>query len=323
MDTKSLDVKERNAKKLRFSWEVIMPKQPADIPKSLRIKMVRELINECGLIDKKTLTARVSQRLRCEEKLISRALYRDLEELVRNKEIEVEYYERSGERIPEYDPAEHKNVECKWRGFNSDVKINGVGLINRMDGQIWADPLYIPSISIGKGNSDTTPRTRHIYLGIGTHYICIKTSLSDDSLPFSYHFARVREVKIEKSEVDIIQATLNKKRMAYVRMPASGLSAFKDTDHLGHFTITILENDLVEIMDLNSSNGTIVYQLTMADAETIRLNSELIGYETVTESWNALKVATYKRTDLKPMSGQKFSTPIVIQCCEGFRILVI
>lgn len=297
-----------------------MPKQPADRSKFKRMQVIKDIMTSWGTIDKKTLTEKVCRAFDCDEKEISRAIYRDLEELVISGEANVTYYTRDGALIDDFDADVHKNFFCKWTLINAETKIIGINLLYSIDTAIWCPPIFNHSLSIHKGSVEPSLRTRHIYLCIGTNFICLKVSLEDTTLPISFHFSR-KNNDITTQEIKDIETF--SKRIVMLKIPIGGLTSYKDSDHLGHFVMTLKNKNDIELMDLNSSNGTTVYKLAMKDADRLRVNGELLGEKTVSESWNTLSVESFKKIDLKPNKKETFPTPLIVQCCEGFRVLVM
>jgi len=297
-----------------------MPKQPADRPKSKRIQVIKDIMTRWGTIDKKTLTEKLCRSFDCDEKEISRAIYRDLEELVSTGQANVTYYSRDGALIDDFNADIHKNFFCKWTLTNAETKIMGEGLLHNIDASIWSPAIFNNSISIHKGTSEPSVRTRHIYLCIGSNFLCLKVSLEESTVPISFHFSRTNDDITTFEIKDIEELT---KRIVIIKIPVGGLSSYKDKEHLGHLLITLPNEKEVELKDLKSSNGTSVYKISMKDAERLRLNGELLGEKTVSESWNTLSVESFKKIDLVPMKKETFPTPLVIQACAGFRVLVM
>ena len=80
-----------------------MPKQPGGTPKYKRIEKLRELFKRWGKMDKNTVDSQMSGALGVDSEDLSRALYRDLEELVTRGDIEVLYFHRDGTPIDDFD----------------------------------------------------------------------------------------------------------------------------------------------------------------------------------------------------------------------------
>jgi hypothetical protein len=91
-----------------------MPKMPGGIKRFRRLFALVDVIERWGRLEKEKIDQLVSANLGVDIQMITKALYRDLQELVEMNILEVYYLTRDGRPIEDHDPDIHKNFLCEW-----------------------------------------------------------------------------------------------------------------------------------------------------------------------------------------------------------------
>lgn len=127
-----------------------MPKQPGGISKTLRVQTLLDVLNKHGILDKSTITEKVSLRLAIDKELIDRALYRDLDELVSQNKIHVIHKDSFGNTVDVVN-NEIQNFKSFWHtDSHHPDQILGVGLLKSLDGNCLCTKNLLQDIRISE-----------------------------------------------------------------------------------------------------------------------------------------------------------------------------
>ncbi|MCM2349713.1 MAG: hypothetical protein NDI69_06810 [Bacteriovoracaceae bacterium] len=288
-------------------------------PKSHRIQVLMDVLSRWGRLDKNQIAEHVGSVLdeNFESESFQRAIYRDLEDLVKNNRIQVEYFSRDGGVIEDYDPEVHRNVFCQWYIPGTESQITGSGHLKNHNGLFQAPKLLKNDFSILSGNSQADPRHRHLYFQIGSAFLCIKASFQ--ALPFSLIVSRIHGA-IEQKEMDEIKKLFGA-RASILKVPFPRLSSFKNGIRPGHFLIEFLDESSLTITDFHSSNGTSVYKLKISEADKIRSSGAIMNDYTLTSTWEDVDLSFVK--PIKIIEKTTIELPLLLDAGDEFKILVV
>ncbi|MBL6991926.1 MAG: hypothetical protein ISR65_19240 [Bacteriovoracaceae bacterium] len=293
-----------------------MPKQPANIPKSKRIEVVKEILMRWGRIKMHDINIRVANNLGCDPRLIKRAIYRDLEELVTTCQVKELVFTRDGREILDYDPDLHKNVYKEWCIPTSDISVIGQSLLHAKGARIYCKNFITREISVHEGRTDTRHHVKYIFFELSSCFMSIQVNI--DALPISFVISREMG-PISTEEIE----TVHKRdgiRSVILKLPISNLSSFKDSNKLGHGKITLSDTNHVNLKDLGSSNGTYFYKISNIDAEELRAKGQLIGDKTISDTWSSLNNIKVEREDV---NDDDILSPVIVEMSEKMRLLII
>ena len=251
--------------------------------KSLRIQKVIEVLDRWGRQSKAEIDHKVSVSIsRLLDSGLERALYRDLEDLVSQNKVQVEYYSRDGGRIENYDPAIHKNVQCKWYLFTTESKVTGGSILKKINSKLYCPKILADDVILAKGESTPEFDTKCLYFSIAGLYLVLKINMK--SVPVKIIISRSNG-DITKNEVELIESKFGK-RSILLKVPSVKVSSFDiSCNRLGHIVISI-DSDSIKIKDLDSTNGTTFTEFSKDVSDEIRLNNILFSTRTVQASWS-------------------------------------
>lgn len=287
-------------------------------PKSFRIQVLLDVLERWGRLDKTSICSKVGNAL--DEDPVSesfqRAIYRDLEDLVTDLKISVDYFTRDGALIEDYDSSIHKNVSCQWYIPSSEGKISGSGKLENLNSLIYVPKILKNDLSIIDGKVEVNPRHHHFYFQVGSSFMCLKISF--EALPVSIVISRIHG-DILLTEIEEIKNRLGL-RTVILKVPFASLSSFKSSTQLGHAQIKIINHNEFELIDFSSTNGSRIYKLTTSEADNIREKASRIDDLTMTSTWKDIDPEFVKPNDIE--GNSKFKNPSLIELGENFKILV-
>ncbi len=287
--------------------------------KSHRIQVLMDVLSRWGRLDKNQITEHVGRILDedYEKEAFSRAILRDLADLVKNHRLEVEYFTRDGALLEDYDPEVHKNVFCQWFIPGSEGQVIGSGHIKGLNGYFYAPKILKNDLSIMSGTNQADPRYRHFYFQIGSSFICIKASF--EALPFSLILSRTHG-SVDQVEIDVIKRKFGK-RTCILKVPFAKVSSFKNEEIPGHLFLDIQNEFSVSLTDYQSSNGTHVYKLKMSEADKIRTSGAILNDFTLTNTWKELDLNLVKPFRIN--KNDSFDVPLLIEIGSEFKMLIV
>ncbi len=287
--------------------------------KSSRIQVLVDVLSRWGRLDKNQIAAHVGQVLDedHETEAFNRAILRDLEDLVHDNRIQVEFFTRDGGLIEDYDSEVHKNVRCQWFIAGSEGQISGSGHLKSHNGLFHAPKILKNDLSILTGNSQADPRHRHLYFQIGTSFLCLKASF--EGLPFSVVISRIHG-PIQLSEIEAVKKGLGS-RACILKVPFPKISSYKDGTKPGHLLLEFLNESSISITDFESSNGTVVYKLKISEADKIRTSGAIINDYTLTSTWKEIDLDFVK--PIKIQGKLSINVPVLIEMGDEFKLLIV
>ena len=214
-----------------------MPKQAGGVSKSIRVQTILEILNKNGILDKSEITDRVANKLMLEKNEIDRAVYRDLEELVRAGKILVFNKDKVGNFID----AENDlpgNYKSYWGSLDSQPnQILGSKVLKSLDSSIDCCPNILNGIRISEIQSENDLKKQNcIVFNIGFKYFSISYDI--EILPFKLIISRLGIT----NEVKKFLNNNFSKRFVFLKIPDQSFPSVK-------------LNDLTFVyLDLNSKN---------------------------------------------------------------------
>lgn len=288
-------------------------------PKSYRIQILLDMLERHGRSNKNEICFRVAQALDedSESESFQRAIYRDLEDLVLNAQIAVEYFTRDGALIEEYDSDVHRNVSCQWFIPGAEGQITGGKQLLDLNGFLYVPKILINEFSLLSGNYSPDSKHRHIYFQIGHKFLCLKTGF--DAIEYGIALSRIHG-NVNTNEIKEVMDTLGK-RSVILKLPIAKLSAFKPSQKICNAHIRVLTDGEIEIEEFGSTNPIYAYKLTMSEADEMRSKGDQINEETVTSAWVA--TSNFKATPEEVKGKLKVKCPLLIEFGETFHLLII
>ena len=191
-------------------------------PKSFRIQVLLDVLERWGRLDKTAICSKVGNAIdeNYESESFQRAIYRDLEDLVTDARIAVDYFTRDGALIEDYDSDINKNVTYQWYIPSAEGKISGSGKLESLNGLIFVPKVLKNDLSIIDGKVEANPRHHHFYFQIGSSFLCLKVSF--EALPVSVVISRTHG-DISLIEIEEIKAKLGL-RTVILKVPFASLS---------------------------------------------------------------------------------------------------
>lgn len=288
-------------------------------PKSFRIQVLLDVLERWGRLDKNAICSKVAQAIdeNADSESFQRAIYRDLEDLVADAKIAVEYFTRDGALIEEYDSDIHKNVACQWFIPSAEGKISGSGKLESLNSLIYVPKILKNDLSIIDGKVEANPRHLHLYFQIGASFLCLKISF--EALPISILFSRIHG-DITQTEIEDTKKKIGLRTVIF-KVPFASLSSYKQGTSLAHALLKIHNENEIEIIDYNSTNGSRVYKLTSAEADRIREKAAKLDENTMTSTWKDIDPNLVKPTDIK--ESFKFKAPALAELGDNFKLLIV
>lgn len=291
------------------------------VPKSFRMQAVLDRLERYGRQDKNAICIHVAQKTDEDQESDSfiRAIYRDLEDLVRSGKILVEYFARDGALLEDYDPDIHKNVSCQWFIPEVEGQITGGLYLKKLNGLLYAPNLLKNEMSILSYASDPDPKHRHIYFQIGSQFLCLKANR--DAIDFGMAISRTHG-NISSNEINEVKKVFGS-RSLILKLPIAKLSSYKPNEKICNSHIRFLNSSEVEFENLGASNKIILYKLTMNEADEIKRKGDKINEQTATTSWVLTSNFKAIPEELKENCKVKMKCPLLIEFGETFHILIM
>lgn len=283
-----------------------------------RIQAIQEILSRWGKLDKNSIDQRLASKFSEElTSALKRAIYRDLEALVNQGRLNVEYYDSEGILIEDYDSKIHKNTTCKWAVVGQENQIIGEKYLNEVFSSLYCPSVLRDDISLHDGGVDTTFKTRHLFFVINGKFLCLKVNL--EAVPVKLIVSRNKEVLNFKKDQDAFVEKFGK-RAIHLRVPFNKISSFDGDKKLGHIELSINE-DNIELNDLNSANGSKYFRITMQAADEIRANGAMLGTDTLSFNWGGLM--SREVVESVEVKNDKLDAPFVLSLADEFLVLIL
>lgn len=287
--------------------------------KSSRIQVLVDVLSRWGRLNKVQIAEHVGKVIDedHETEAFTRAILRDLEDLVRDNRIQVEYFSRDRGLIEDYDPAVNKNVYGEWFIAGAEGQISGSGHLKTQNGYFYAPKILKNDLSILTGNSQADPRHRHLYFQVGSSFLCLKASF--EAFPFSVVLSRTHGA-VNQTEIASIKTKLGA-RACILKVPFSKVSSYKSGDKPGHLLLEFTNESTIIITDYESSNGTVIYKIKVAEADKIRNSGAIINDYTLTSTWKDINLDFVR--PIKVRDNVSFEAPVLLEAGEEFKVLIV
>lgn len=305
-----------------------MPKKSNSVTKSHRIESLRKILERWGRLNKQQIDQHVAAQLNLDENVISRTLYRDLEELVNNHEVRVYYFNRDGSTIDEFDPDVHKNTQCEWALVGSESQIVGQDILKANGALLLASERLGKYIKVDSGSSNVEFKTLHLFFNIPNHFLCLK--IEKEMLPLTIVIGRISpKITNTQSLFNDLEKQYGK-RTLMLALPYASISSFKPgSKQMGHSALTFIVNDRnpefedILIRDLNSKNKTYYCKLSQVEADIVRKNCIETVDKTLTEGWNHLSKSDLNIKKIEVVDSSNIQSPSLVFVSEMVPLLVI
>ena len=284
--------------------------------KSQRIEELKRILKSNGKLRKEHIDLRVANALGCSADKLARALYRDLDELVRTNTVKEVVYTRDMRIIDEYDPTIHRNVIKEWCVPLSEGKIIGHNLLEAHSGIIYCAPFLKRDIYISAGSLEKDNNFSSIYFSIGTSFLSLH--INSDLFPVKVIFSRSNG-DILDSEIEDLKKEFGI-RIVVIKLPISSISAFVTNIRFGHSCLDFLSVDNVEVHDLQSSNGTFVSKISDLLATELIERHDVDNNYTLPEPWSS----SFSSINLSSKVNESIvvTPPFITQISNSFGILI-
>ncbi len=305
-----------------------MPKKSNSVTKSQRIDALRKILERWGRLNKQQIDQHVAAQLDLDVDLISRTLYRDLEELVNNLEVRAHYFSRDGSFIEEYDPEVHKNTQCEWALVGSESQIVGQDVLKANGALLLASERLAKYIKVDSGKSSVDFKILHLFFNIPNHFLCLK--IEKEMLPLTLVIGRIPpNVTNSQSLFNDLERQYGK-RTIMLALPYASISSFKPgSQQMGHSSLTFTVNDRnsevedILVRDLNSKNKTFTCKLSQIESDILRKKGIETVDKTLTEGWNHLGKSDLNIKKIEVSGSTTIQSPSLIFVSEMVPVLVL
>ena len=244
-----------------------MPKKINQITKLQRFEAIRNILSRRGRLDKSQIDEALSHHFDFDKDSFHRTVYRDLNELVNNNEIQVHYFSKDNNEIDNFDESIHKSYKCEWSLLNNTEKIKGHGIIEKMNGYIYCSERLNRSIHIDNLLNDLKNDMICIHFLMANY--SFKIQIHKEAVPFYLVLGRVSEIEQNaKSHFVEIERTFGK-RTILLSIPYNTVSSFKLNNKSSGHCVFKFQNGRFLIEDLNSKNGTFYAELKSQDIDKL------------------------------------------------------
>ncbi len=294
-----------------------MPKQPGGITKSIRMDCVRRVVEKFGRIRKTQIDARVSALLGISSDEVSRAIYRDLDELVGAGKLSVEYFTRDGEAIVDFDRDLHKNTVAEWMMPGCESRIVGRSLIDQSGSQIFVPKFLESFVEISDEWLPVESGRLLVMLTLKQHSISI--AIDEAVAPVVLLFGR--RVENEFVPKNAIEARFGK-RVITLALPVPTMSSVGPLGKLGHFSIC-LDGELgMGLLDHSSKNGTFFSEVSLEQLAEFQSYHISLGEKTAATAWSRSGRELIQKDRIAGDCEIK-KRPFVVFASSGFPILFL
>lgn len=210
-----------------------MPSSPGGVSKSLRIQTIIDILNRAGSLDKNEILQRLAVSLYLDKEQLERALYRDLEELVKDNKLQVFSRDSLG-KIVEDETDETKKYKKYWHTEKfHPFDIQGVGLLRRVNANLICNKQIVSYLSLSESTKTHIDKNnQRILIQINSDVFVL--NINKIVLPLKIIVSRKIELKDEV--VEKIYKNYGKK-VLIILLNDQILSSIKDRNIKGEFVI--------------------------------------------------------------------------------------
>lgn len=294
-----------------------MSKSPGGVSKTERIQAVKKVLERWGLLSKKDINEKVGSFLNIEPSAIERALFRDLEELVRLHELDYFGETTSGELIQNPEHSELKLFKALWcLPGQSPFNVRGVKILNDRGADLRAPEFlrnYIRIERILTFSHDLSVTSLIFNLQDST----FKISIDLGALPFTVIISRSAELT-EKTKKEITDQY--GRRIIIFMIPIDTLSALKEGFPHGQLIIKVDAEKQKTFLDCGSANGTYILTVENDQLENKIQNDYLLQNKTRKQR-NGKTLLLLEDQQLKHGIRLDTQSPAEIFCSTFFKMI--
>lgn len=288
------------------------------ITKSLRQTKLREILKRWGSMEKSDIDSKMANLLQVDlTAALKRALYRDLEDLVQQGELDVKYFTRDGAEITYFESSTHKNFYNIWSLAGDSGAVTGHALINNTNTCIHVMALLKNDVAISEYRAESETDRVNLIFSINSQILCLK--IKKESLPFKIIFSRFTG-EVKPNEVQQLKEK-HGQRLIILKLSSSNLSSFKENLSIGHAILSINEKSEISLKDFSTKNGTKYHEIKPVDLPEIKKQiTATIGDQTTSLSWNQ----SFKEVIFKKVNDTTIlNLPAFIELGLSTRLLLI
>jgi hypothetical protein len=288
-----------------------------------RRKHIIEILKRWGRLDRAQISSILSQQIG--EDLDSpsgnKLILRDLNKLVENHELSVQYFTRDDSPIPDYEinPAIYKNVKCFWQIAGKDFSISGEGILDNFNISLKVPKFLTPDVSIHSSEIKISKDHIHLFFSDDLSKFCLKINKS--AAPFTILISGKLKDEIDEADLIAIEELYGKRTLS-LNIPNRFISKGYTKGTQGHFLVEYKGNiNEVYIEDLDSTNGTQIE--TSEPTLKYRLIKEAteINEKTITD--DLLDSDKFRIPTLRLKEKERIELPSKIRIGNNIEIIVI
>ncbi|MBI4403855.1 MAG: hypothetical protein HY537_06835 [Deltaproteobacteria bacterium] len=297
-----------------------MGRNKSGIVRDQRLQAIRSVLKNSGRLNKQQIAERLRAGIGPDaEKIETRTLYRDLEYLTTQGDVEKCYVTTDGSLIPEFDGAPDKTKRVEWAIKGQLQRIRGVGMLESLNACLQA-PFDLA------GDLSVESNTKHLKRGCVNFFFplshqFLRLSVDERALPITLNVMRAPDENERRPLLTDLQKKYGR-RLALLQLPIPTLSSFRSPQTSGHFQLYIERPQEIWIQDCHSKNGTSTTILSDQEATEILEKGALLGERTVTSMWRPDQTSHPPET-CPPGERKNAHLPTLIEASEQFRMLVI
>ena len=305
-----------------FLWEMFLSVR---LPKRKRIRALRDVLERFDSLTKAQVDKLVAARLGVEEEVVSKNLYRDIDQLEEDYILQKNYFTRNGDPILDYDKEKHKNVQCRYQLLKQKALGKGAPFWIDKNIEIHCTDAIKPGFKVEGAVLEEFTDFKQIWIGYqsGSSCILVKKTL----LPLTIIVCR----KDTENFVEAFEKAEAFKRVseefgpmtALVSIKSKGLSRYIKDERFGHFRLTLFPDNTVEIEDFGSRKGVRSASVNWdEEKEFVDLGiAELKSEKTVSGSWPRLLKNVYQKRDVEIRNKKvKFDSDIIVRVSSNLLL---
>lgn len=295
-----------------------MPKQPFDVPKTLRAIYVWEAVKSLGRGSPESVFKIVSQKLGADpqDANFRRTIYRDLKALADAGDLGVDFFTPDGVKLDADQLDEAKNLRAEYYMLSGEGLIQGGSLLEQAGGQLLLpDKCLVNWRAMDLANGSIPNAFSFVFEAGSGHHLSLNCKL--DERPLKLLVARNLPQERQTFPDSALLGGKFGPRSAMLFMLDSSLSRSSPGGRVAHAMITLGQTvDQIELEDFSSSGGTYYCQAEPSTIETLLAVAS--SRETIPGSHRPLG----RDREWKPVEGQQ-SVPLpAILKLGSFRCFV-
>lgn len=227
-----------------------------------RLDLILDILRNGDHLETGVISERLASRIKenAEDPSFRRSVHRDLQELNRRDKVNVDFYDRNGQLLDDYDSSDTKskkrNLVCKWFISSGAEEYQGKKLIESKQVTFWIPESQCEGVKVSIGDSNSAEGSKGIYFLVANQYL--RVEIQSNLLPFNLLISRQTN-EIRQSEKDYISKQSNSEFFGILKIPYPELSAYRNQEKPGHAILKIVDKNKIQIQDFGSSNGSFAF----------------------------------------------------------------